>query len=105
MAENKPFRISKSAALKAWTKVRANKGAAGVDDVSVKEFEKKLDNNLYKIWNRMSSGSYVPPPVMRVMIPKADGKQRQLGIPTRHASCIAGMTTCVWTTNTSSSTS
>ena len=82
MAENKPFSISKWAVLTAWTKVQANKGAAGVDEVSVKEFEKKLDNNLYKIWNRMSSGSYVPPPVMRVMIPKDDGKQRQLGIPT-----------------------
>jgi RNA-directed DNA polymerase len=82
MEKSKPFCISKSAVHKAWTKVRANKGAAGVDEVSVKEFEKKLDNNLFKIWNRMSSGSYMPPPVMRVMIPKADGKQRQLGIPT-----------------------
>jgi RNA-directed DNA polymerase len=82
MAQNKPFSISQAAVLQAWKKVRANKGAAGVDEVSVKEFEKKLDNNLFKIWNRMSSGSYMPPPVMRVMIPKADGKQRQLGIPT-----------------------
>jgi len=82
MAENKPFCISKWAVLAAWDKVRANKGAAGVDEVSIKEFEKKLKNNLYRIWNRMSSGSYVPPPVLRVMIPKADGKQRPLGIPT-----------------------
>jgi RNA-directed DNA polymerase len=82
MTENKPFCISKWAVVEAWTKVRANKGAAGVDDVSVKEFEKKLEDNLYRTWNRMSSGSYVPPPVKRVMIPKADGKQRPLGIPT-----------------------
>jgi RNA-directed DNA polymerase len=82
MAESKPFCISKWAVLEAWRKVRANKGAAGVDDVSIKEFEKKLNNNLYRIWNRMSSGSYVPPPVLRVMIPKADGKLRPLGIPT-----------------------
>jgi len=82
MSENKPYCISKWAVLRAWHKVRANKGAAGVDDVSIKEFEKKLDNNLYRIWNRMSSGSYMPPPVKRVMIPKADGKQRPLGIPT-----------------------
>ena len=82
MTESKPFCISKWAVLEAWRKVRANKGAAGVDDVSIKEFERKLKNNLYRIWNRMSSGSYVPPPVLRVMIPKADGKQRPLGIPT-----------------------
>jgi RNA-directed DNA polymerase len=82
MAESKPFCISKWAVFRAWTKVRANKGAAGVDDESIRDFEKKLKNNLYQIWNRMSSGSYVPPPVKRVMIPKADGKQRPLGIPT-----------------------
>lgn len=82
MAENKPFCISKWAVLWAWTKVRDNKGAAGVDGVSVEDFEGKLQNNLYRIWNRMSSGSYMPPPVRRVMIPKADGRQRPLGIPT-----------------------
>jgi RNA-directed DNA polymerase len=82
MTESKPFCISKWAVLTAWTKVRANKGAAGVDDVSIEAFERRLKNNLYRIWNRMSSGSYVPPPVKRVMIPKADGKQRPLGIPT-----------------------
>jgi len=82
MTENKPFCISKWAVLEAWRKVYANKGAAGADEVSIKEFEKKLENNLYRIWNRMSSGSYVPPPVLRVMIPKADGRQRPLGIPT-----------------------
>jgi RNA-directed DNA polymerase len=82
MAEDKPFCISKWAVLEAWRRVRANQGAAGVDDISVQEFEKRLKNNLYRIWNRMSSGSYVPPPVRRVMIPKADGRERPLGIPT-----------------------
>jgi len=82
MAEDKPFCISKWAVLDAWTKVRANQGAAGVDGVSIFQFEKKLKNNLYRIWNRMSSGSYVPPPVKRVMIPKAGGGERPLGIPT-----------------------
>ncbi|HSQ58333.1 MAG TPA: group II intron reverse transcriptase/maturase [Gemmata sp.] len=82
MAENKPFCISKWAVLAAWTKVRDNKGAAGVDGVSVEDFEGKLQNNLYRVWNRMSSGSYMPPPVQRVMIPKGDGGQRPLGIPT-----------------------
>jgi RNA-directed DNA polymerase len=82
MTENKPFCISKWAVLRAWHKVRANRGAAGVDDVSIDQFEHKLKNNLYKIWNRMSSGTYFPPPVRRVMIPKADGRERPLGIPT-----------------------
>ena len=82
MTESKPFCISKWTAFSAWAKVRDNKGAAGVDGVSIEAFEKKLKSNLYRIWNRMSSGSYLPPPVRRVMIPKADGKQRPLGIPT-----------------------
>jgi hypothetical protein len=82
MTESKPFCISKWAVLSAWARVRDNKGAAGVDEVSIEAFEQKLKSNLYRIWNRMSSGSYMPPPVRRVMIPKADGKQRPLGIPT-----------------------
>jgi group II intron reverse transcriptase/maturase len=82
MTEDKPFCISKWAVLAAWAKVRDNQGAAGVDGVSVEAFEKKWKNHLYRIWNRMSSGSYMPPPVKRVMIPKADGRQRPLGIPT-----------------------
>jgi RNA-directed DNA polymerase len=82
MTENKPFCISKWAFLRAWAKVSDNQGAAGVDGVSIEAFEKKWQNHLYRIWNRMSSGSYMPPPVRRVMIPKADGKQRPLGIPT-----------------------
>jgi len=82
MAENKPFCIPKWVALAAWAKVHDNHGAAGVDRVSIEAFEKKLENNLYRIWNRMSSGTYFPPPVLRVMIPKADGRERPLGIPT-----------------------
>jgi RNA-directed DNA polymerase len=82
MSQGKAFSISKYAVLGAWARVRANQGAAGVDGVSVPEFEQKLKNNLYRIWNRMSSGSYFPPPVLRVMIPKASGGERPLGIPT-----------------------
>lgn len=62
--------------------MKANKGAAGVDRCSIKGFDKDLKNNLYKIWNRMSSGCYFPPAVLRVEIPKSDGKTRPLGIPT-----------------------
>lgn len=68
--------------FEAWLRVKANKGAAGVDGVSIAQFERKLKDNLYKVWNRMSSGTYFPPPVRRVMIPKADGGERPLGIPT-----------------------
>lgn len=68
--------------VEAWRKVRANRGAAGVDDVSIADFEKDLKGNLYKVWNRMSSGTYFPPPVRRVNIPKAGGGERPLGIPT-----------------------
>lgn len=82
MTEDKPFCISKYAVLSAWAKVRDNHGAAGVDGISIRQFEKKWKNHLYRIWNRMSSGSYMPPPVKRVMIPKPDGRQRPLGIPT-----------------------
>jgi len=77
----KPFGISKWEVQRAWEKVRANKGAPGVDDVSVAEFEKDLKGNLYKIWNRMSSGSYFPPPVKAVEIPRAGGGTRLLGVP------------------------
>lgn len=82
MKEAKSYNISKYAVLDAYQRVKANNGAAGVDDVSITEFEKDLKGNLYKIWNRMSSGSYFPPPVKAVEIPKADGKMRKLGIPT-----------------------
>jgi RNA-directed DNA polymerase len=79
----KPFAIEKMEVWRAWEKVRANKGAPGVDAVSLTEFEKDLRNNLYRIWNRMSSGSYFPPPVMAVEIPKPHGGgTRVLGVPT-----------------------
>jgi RNA-directed DNA polymerase len=82
MPDSKPFCISKWAVFSAWTQVRDNRGAAGVDDMTIAAFEKRLKNNLYRIWNRMSSGAYFPPPVRRVMIPKKDGRERPLGIPT-----------------------
>ena len=82
MSDSKPFCISKWAVSSAWARVRDNRGAAGVDDMTITGFEKRLKNNLYRIWNRMSSGAYFPPPVRRVMIPKKDGRERRLGIPT-----------------------
>jgi RNA-directed DNA polymerase len=78
----KPFGISKRMVWEAYKRVKANKGAAGVDDESIEEFEQHLQDNLYKLWNRMSSGSYFPPPVRLVVIPKKDGGERKLGIPT-----------------------
>ena len=84
----KPFGISKRAVWEAWEKVRANKGAPGVDGESVGDFEKDLKGNLYKIWNRMSSGTYFPPPVRAVEIAKAHGTgTRMLGVPTGPANC------------------
>lgn len=68
--------------MEAYERVKTNQGAAGVDGITIKDFEKDLKKNLYKIWNRMSSGSYFPPPVKTVEIPKTDGKVRKLGIPT-----------------------
>lgn len=79
----KHFDISKEVVYEAYLKVKANKGAAGVDGESIAEFEKELEKNLYKLWNRMSSGTYFPPPVRSVEIPKNDGKSvRRLGVPT-----------------------
>jgi RNA-directed DNA polymerase len=79
----KPFVITKLEVWEAWKKVKANRGAPGVDGCSVEEFEKDLKNNLYKVWNRMSSGSYFPPPVRAVEIPKTHGPgMRVLGVPT-----------------------
>ena len=78
----KPFDISKRAVGEAWEKVKANRGAPGVDGVTLEEFESDLKGNLYKIWNRMSSGSYFPPPVRAVEIPKPHGGgTRILGVP------------------------
>ena len=82
-AVKKPFDISKEEVAAAWEKVRANRGAPGVDAVSLAAFEAGLKDNLYKIWNRMSSGTYFPPPVRAVEIPKQHGKGiRVLGVPT-----------------------
>jgi RNA-directed DNA polymerase len=82
----KPFAISKQEVQEAYQKVKANKGAPGVDGVALAEFESDLKNNLYKIWNRMSSGSYFPPPVKAVEIPKPHGAgTRILGVPTEAA--------------------
>ena len=78
----RPFSISKRVVWEAFKRVKANQGAAGVDGESIAEFERDLTNNLYKLWNRMSSGSYFPPPVRTVEIPKSDGGKRALGIPT-----------------------
>lgn len=82
MSKTKPFSISKRVVWEAYKRVRANKGSAGVDDISIEEFDKDLKNNLYKLWNRMSSGSYFPPPVKLVEIDKKEGGVRPLGIPT-----------------------
>ena len=82
MNEAKPFCISKKEVWEAYKRVKANKGAAGVDEQSIEDFEKRRKKNLFKIWNRMSSGSYFPPPVRTVKIPKKNGGERKLGIPT-----------------------
>jgi RNA-directed DNA polymerase len=82
----KPFDISKWEVQEAYQKVKANKGAPGVDGVALAEFEKDLKGNLYKIWSRMSSGTYFPPPVKAVEIPKPHGSStRILGVPTEAA--------------------
>jgi group II intron reverse transcriptase/maturase len=82
MSSAKPFVISKDRVLKAFELVKANAGSAGVDGQSLEEFGENLKANLYKIWNRMSSGSYFPPPVKAVEIPKVSGGTRVLGVPT-----------------------
>jgi RNA-directed DNA polymerase len=78
----KPFSISKNDVWDAYKRIKANRGAAGIDGQSIAEFEENLAENLYKLWNRMASGSYFPPPVRHVEIPKGDGRTRALGIPT-----------------------
>jgi RNA-directed DNA polymerase len=80
--EAKPFCISRWEVWEGYLKVKSNKGAAGLDEQTIEEFEKDLKKNLYRIWNRMSSGSYFPAPVLTVKIPKAKGGERTLGIPT-----------------------
>jgi len=82
MTKMKSFAISKQMVWAAFKAVKGNKGAPGVDGQTIEEFEENLENNLYRIWNRLSSGAYFPPPVLRVEIPKRDGGIRKLGIPT-----------------------
>ena len=82
MDKAKSWSIPKRWVWEAYKRVKANRGAAGVDDQSIEEFGLDLENNLYKLWNRMSAGSYFPPPVKRVQIDKRDGGKRFLGIPT-----------------------
>src|SRR5437879_2846831 len=79
---DKPFSIDKKRVYEAYKAVKSNAGAAGVDGQTIEQFEADLQNNLYKLWNRMSSGSYFPPPVRAVSIPKESGGQRILGVPT-----------------------
>ncbi len=80
--KTKSFSIPKQLVYEAFKAIRANAGSAGVDGQSLEEFELSLKDNLYKIWNRMSSGTYFPPPVKAVAIPKKDGGERVLGVPT-----------------------
>ena len=90
----KPFEISKRVVWEAYLRVKANKGAAGVDGQTIEQFEQDLKNNLFKLWNRLSSGSYFPPPVKAVQLPKAAGGFRILGVPTvadRIAQTVAAM--------------
>ena len=82
MEETKPFKISKQVVKIAFDRVKVNKGTYGIDEQSIEDFEANLKDNLYKIWNRMSSGTYFPKPVKAVAIPKKNGGTRILGIPT-----------------------
>ena len=82
-ATGKPFTIEKRRVYEAYKAVKSKMGAAGVDGQTIEQFEEDLKGNLYRIWNRMSSGSYVPPPVLAVSIPKKNGEgERILGVPT-----------------------
>ena len=82
IATSKPFQIDKRLVYEAYKAIRSNRGAPGVDAQTLEKFEEDLGGNLYKIWNRMSSGSYFPPPVRAVTIPKKSGGERILGVPT-----------------------
>jgi len=95
MSTAKPFDISKTLVMDAFKAVKANAGSPGIDGQSIENFEKDLKDNLYKIWNRMSSGTYFPPPVKAVAIPKKSGGERILGVPTvadRIAQMVVKMT-------------
>jgi retron-type reverse transcriptase len=82
MEETKSVPITKQMVWQAYKKVKANRGGAGIDKESIADYEIKLKGNLYKVWNRLSSGSYFPPGVREVEIKKDNGKMRKLGIPT-----------------------
>jgi RNA-directed DNA polymerase len=79
MSEAKPYCISKHQVVEAYKQVKANRGAAGIDEQTITDFERKLKANLYKVWNRMSSGSYFPPPVRTVAIPKKRRRGKKVG--------------------------
>src|SRR5437762_14376568 len=81
-ATNKPFNIDKRLVYEAYKAVKSNRGAAGVDEQTIEPFEADLSGNLYRIWNRLSAGSYFRPPVRAVSIPKKSGGERNLGVPT-----------------------
>src|SRR5260370_12454381 len=82
LVTGKSYDIPKTLIWEAWLRVKANQGAAGIDAETIERFETKLVANLYKLGNRMSSGSYLPPPVKAVPIPKKSGRVRALGVPT-----------------------
>lgn len=82
MMAAKPYQIQKKLVWEAFQEVRSKKGAGGVDEETLEDFERNLKNNLYRIWNRMSSGSFFPPPIRAVPIPKKSGGTRVLGVPT-----------------------
>ncbi len=82
MTETKPFDIPKGLVWEAYRRVKANRGAAGIDEQTIEGFDRDLGKNLYRIWNRMSSGNYFPPAVKAVPIPKKSGGERILGVPT-----------------------
>lgn len=82
MSKTKPFTISRDIVQMAYQRVKQNRGSAGIDDIDLEKFEEGSRNHLYRLWNRMSSGSYMPSPVLLVEIPKNGGGKRPLGIPT-----------------------
>ena len=82
MEVTRPIPITRMMVMEAYKRVKANRGSAGVDGESLEMFEANLKDNLYKIWNRLTSGSYFPPAVKAVPIPKVGGKVRVLGVPT-----------------------
>ena len=81
MIKTKPFSIPKDIVQRAYQRVKDNRGSAGIDEMSLERFEEGRRGNLYRLWNRMSSGSYMPSPVKLVEIPKQGGGKRPLGIP------------------------